>query len=47
MLLHVSLETRKSCPPLSPVTETLEDVAKAHAALDRPDGAGRFVGQGR
>lgn len=29
-LLHVSLETRKSCPPLPPVLEAVERLAKAH-----------------
>lgn len=31
-LLHVSLETRKSCPPLPDVLDRLEALAKAHSA---------------
>ncbi|MEL7165734.1 MAG: carnitine 3-dehydrogenase [Pseudomonadota bacterium] len=44
-LLHVSLETRKPSDPAPHIAETLERIATAHAALPRPDGAGRAVGQ--
>lgn len=36
MLLHVSLETRKSCPPLPHVAQNLADLAAAHAHLAHP-----------
>ncbi|MGC9420678.1 MAG: carnitine 3-dehydrogenase [Rhodovulum sp.] len=45
LLLHVSLETRRSCPPGPDVAHHLSRIARAHAALPRPDGAGRAVGQ--
>ncbi|MEM0991153.1 MAG: carnitine 3-dehydrogenase [Pseudomonadota bacterium] len=44
MLLHVSLETRASCPPAPDVAAKLEEIAGLHAALPTPDGAGRAVG---
>ena len=47
MMLHVSLETRKACAPLPAVAERIAGIAAAHAALGRPEGAGRAVGQGR
>jgi len=33
-MLHVSLETRRSCPPLPHVAEAVERLAAAHAAAD-------------
>jgi carnitine 3-dehydrogenase len=47
MLLHVSLESRATCEPAPPVRARLEEIAALHAALPRPDGAGRAVGQAR
>ncbi|MGC9369226.1 MAG: carnitine 3-dehydrogenase [Paracoccaceae bacterium] len=47
MLLHVSLETRRAAPPPPHIAEKLAEIAKAHAALPRPRGVGRAVGQGR
>ena len=47
MLLHVSLETRASCEPAPEVRARLEEIAALHAALPRPEGAGRAIGQGR
>ncbi|WP_425041192.1 carnitine 3-dehydrogenase [Primorskyibacter sp. S187A] len=44
MLLHVSLETRRSCPPLPQVAEKLVAFEAAHAALPKPEGAGRAIG---
>ena len=44
MLLHVSLETRASCPPAPHVQAKLEEIAALHANLPVPDGAGRAVG---
>ncbi len=37
MMLHVSLETRKSCPPDGIVLENTEKLAKAHSGLAVPD----------
>jgi carnitine 3-dehydrogenase len=47
MLLHVSLKTRRAAPPAPHVAENLAAIAAAHAALPRPRGVGRAVGQGR
>jgi carnitine 3-dehydrogenase len=43
MLIHVSLETRRSTDPVEPLTSQLEAAAAAQAALERPAGlkAGR------
>ena len=43
LLLHVNLETRKSCPPAAHVEEKLKEIAAAHAALERPEGIGRAI----
>ncbi len=45
MLIHVSLETRKASVPAPHIAETLADIAKAHAKLGTPDGAGAAVGK--
>lgn len=42
-LLHVSLETRRPCPPGDRVAEGLQMVAGAHRHLPYPDGAGRSI----
>jgi carnitine 3-dehydrogenase len=34
-LLHVSLETRRSCPPLPPVLAAVERLAQKHAEADQ------------
>ncbi len=47
MLLHVSLEGRRSCEPESAVAEKLGEIAALHAALPAPEGAGRAIGAGR
>ena len=44
LLLHVDLRTRKSCPPAAPVAARLARLLSRHAALPRPEGAGRYVG---
>ena len=44
MLIHVSLETRKPSNPAPHITAALDSIASAHAALERPDGAGASVG---
>ena len=36
LLVHVSLETRRSCPPEPPVDARLERLVHAHAGLSRP-----------
>ena len=43
-LLHVDLTTRRSCPPAPDVAEALLAFAEAHAALPRPDQAGKAIG---
>lgn len=45
LLLHVDLDTRRSCPPAPKVAEALVRIAAAHAVLPKPEGLGRFVGQ--
>ena len=42
-LLHVSLDTRASCPPGRAVEEGLRLVRAAHGALPYPEGAGRSI----
>ena len=44
-LLHVSLATRRPSEPAIQIVAALERIAAAHAALPKPDGAGRAVGQ--
>ena len=44
MLIHVSLETRKASEPAAQVSGPLAKLAKAHATLPRPEGAGSAVG---
>jgi len=45
MLIHVSLETRKASEPAVHVAAKAEEIAAAHAQLDRPEEAGRSVGR--
>ncbi|MEM6479556.1 MAG: carnitine 3-dehydrogenase, partial [Pseudomonadota bacterium] len=47
MLIHVSLETRRSSLPSGAVAEGVARYAAAHAALPWPDGAGRAIGKAR
>ena len=47
LLLHVDLNTRRSCPPEAVVASRLARLYAQHAKLPRPEGAGRFVGQRR
>ena len=42
MLIHVSLQTRRSCLPLATVQKTAAALAAAHAKLPPPIGAGRL-----
>jgi carnitine 3-dehydrogenase len=44
MLIHVSLETRKSSLPGPNVAERLAQIAGLHSALPRPEGLGAAVG---
>lgn len=45
LLVHVSLATRSATDPGPEIARRLAEIAAAHAALPRPDGAGRAVGQ--
>jgi carnitine 3-dehydrogenase len=45
MFLHVSLQTRSSCVPAAHIAAKVAEVAAAHAALPKPEGLGRAVGQ--
>ncbi len=45
--LHVDMKAGKTCPAAPQVLAKLRPIAAAHAALPRPDGTGRFVGQRR
>ncbi|MBK1634628.1 3-hydroxyacyl-CoA dehydrogenase NAD-binding domain-containing protein [Rhodovulum adriaticum] len=45
LLLHVSLESRRTAPPAPQIAQRLGEIAEAHAALPRPEGVGRAVGQ--
>jgi len=45
LMLHVSLETRRSCPPREDVAALLARMAEDHASAPLPEGLGRHVGQ--
>lgn len=45
MCLHVDMKAGKTCPAAPEVLAKLKPIAEAHAALPRPDGAGRAIGQ--
>lgn len=45
MLIHVSLETRASCPPSPEVEAKLTEIAAHHAKLPLPEGAGNAIGK--
>jgi carnitine 3-dehydrogenase len=47
LLVHVSLETRRSSPPGARVAEGMARIWAAHRDLPRPEGVGRAVGQAR
>ncbi len=47
MLLHVDMARGRSCPAAEAVLNRLNPIAAAHAALPRPEGAGRHIGQGK
>jgi len=47
ILIHVSLKTRRACPPAPSIAATLGRIAALHARLPRPEGIGRAVGQAR
>ncbi len=44
MLIHVDLTTRRASDPAPALAKTLGLIAKAHAALPHPEGAGKGVG---
>ena len=45
MLLHVDMTAGKACPAPAAILDRLMPIAQAHAALPRPESAGRHVGQ--
>ncbi|MDA3889544.1 MAG: carnitine 3-dehydrogenase [Allgaiera sp.] len=47
MLLHVDMKAGRACPAGAEVLARLMPIAEAHKALDRPEAAGRFVGERR
>lgn len=47
MLLHVDAREGRAAPADPDVLARLQPIAGAHAALERPSGVGRFVGQRR
>ncbi|MGR3321445.1 MAG: carnitine 3-dehydrogenase [Pseudooceanicola sp.] len=47
LLLHVDLETRRSCDADPPVAEAMRHLTRAQAGLPAPEGAGRAVGDPR
>lgn len=47
MLIHVSLQTRTACEPALNIQKKLTDIATRHARLERPEGAGRAVGEAK
>lgn len=47
LLIHMDLKARASAEPPPEVRARLDRVAEAHAALPRPEGIGRHVGQPR
>jgi carnitine 3-dehydrogenase len=47
ILLHVDMARGKTCAAPEAILDRLRPIAAAHAALPRPEGAGRHVGQGR
>lgn len=47
MCLHVDMAAGKTCAALPEVLDRLLPIAAAHAALPRPAGLGRAIGQGR
>ncbi|MEO0618027.1 MAG: carnitine 3-dehydrogenase [Pseudomonadota bacterium] len=47
MFLHVDAKASRACPAHPPVLAKLEEIWAGHQHLDRPDGAGRSVGQKR
>jgi carnitine 3-dehydrogenase len=47
LLLHVDTQAGRVCPMLEPVAGRVAEIARTHAPLARPPGAGRHVGQPR
>ena len=45
LLIHVSLETRRSSVPAEPIATKLQEIAGLHARLPAPQGAGAAVGR--
>jgi carnitine 3-dehydrogenase len=47
LCLHVDMKAGKTVPASAEVWGKLQAIAKAHAGLPLPEGAGRAVGQAR
>jgi carnitine 3-dehydrogenase len=47
MCLHVDMQAGRVVPAAPEVLARLQPIAAAHAALPRPAGAGRHIGQRR
>jgi len=47
MLVHVDIRERRAAPAAGPMLDAARRIAALHAALPRPEGAGRSVGQSR
>ncbi|KMW58049.1 3-hydroxyacyl-CoA dehydrogenase [Candidatus Rhodobacter oscarellae] len=47
ILIHVSLETRRPSEPTGVIPQRMAAIHDAHAALERPEGVGRYVGAPR
>lgn len=47
ILIHVSLETRRASAPGDVIAQSLEEIWAGHKDLQKPEAAGRYVGQGR
>ena len=45
LLLHVDTGTHRVCPMREPLASRVAEIARAHAGLERPPGAGRSVGE--
>ena len=45
MCLHVDMKAGKTCAAAPEILATLRPIAEAHAALPKPEAAGRFTGQ--
>ncbi|MEH6556938.1 MAG: carnitine 3-dehydrogenase [Oceanicoccus sp.] len=44
LLIHVDMDSRSACEPAPQIQQQLQSIADAHAALERPEGCGRAIG---